>query len=85
MLAALIPLFNSQMAVKGYSIFAQKDNYFVTPNYTGVGRFDGASNITGLDVVDAMGMETLSGDLEVFIELNSVSIFRNIHSIHINY
>ncbi len=83
MLAALIPLFDGQMAVRGYSVFAQKQNYLKSPSYSGVARLDGAGNIPGFDIIDSMGMETLSGDLEIFVEANNVSLFADIpHQCH---
>lgn len=75
MLATLVPLFDENMAVKAYSLFAQKDNYFLNPDFLGTKIFDGVGNIIGLDIIRSMGIETLSADKEVFIEVNNVSIF----------
>ena len=43
MLMMLVPLFDDNMAVKAYSIFSQKDNYFLNPMKLGTSRFDGAA------------------------------------------
>lgn len=79
MLATLIPLFDETMAVKAYSLFAQKKNYLLTPSLLGTGSNDGAANIAGLDLIESMGIETLSADKEVFVEVNNISIFSDIN------
>ena len=78
MLATLIPLFDDTMKVCAYSIFAQRENHLLNPYREGTGRYDGANRIPGLDIVDSMGMETLSGDKEVFIEMNNVSMYADL-------
>lgn len=78
MLATLIPLFDENMMVRAYSLFAQKDNYFLNPSLLGTRRNDGVTNIVGLDIIESMGLETLSADKEVFVEVNNVSIFSDI-------
>ena len=75
MLATLIPLFDAEMKVRAYSVFAQKENFFLKPGLSGTIRLDGAGNVAGLDLVDSMGIETLSGDREVFVEMNNISVF----------
>ena len=80
MLATLIPLFDHDMNVCAYSIFAQKENFLLNPRMLGVGRFDGASNIEGMEIVESMGLDTVSGDKAVFIEMNSISLFSDIAS-----
>ncbi|MBO6112224.1 MAG: HDOD domain-containing protein [Lachnospiraceae bacterium] len=80
MLAALIPLFDDKMAVCAYSIFAQRKNLLLQPNFAGGNRFDGAGNVVGLDIVNSMGLDNLSDDKEVFIEMNDISIFADIDS-----
>ncbi|MCR4938430.1 MAG: HDOD domain-containing protein [Lachnospiraceae bacterium] len=78
MLAALIPLFDHNMKVCAYSIFAQKENFLLNPRLLGVGRFDGASNIEGMKIVESMGLDTVSDEKTVFIELNNISLFSDI-------
>ena len=75
MLATLIPLFDAEMKVRAYSVFAQKENFFLKPGLSGTIRLDGAGTVAGLDLVDSMGIETLSGDREVFVEMNNISVF----------
>ena len=78
MLATLIPLFDENMSVKAYSLFSQKNNYFLEPTYTSTGLLDGAGRINGLEIIDSMGIETLSSDKEIFVPINNISIFSDI-------
>ncbi len=80
MLATLIPLFDKNMKTCAYSIFAQKENLLITPSAAGSARYDGAGFVTGLDIVDSTGIDTLSGSREVFIEVNDISIFADLDS-----
>lgn len=78
MLATMIPLFDSQMAVRAYSLFAQKENLLLKPNLMGTGSLDGSGNILGLEVVDTMGINTLDENQDVLIEISRVTAFANI-------
>lgn len=78
MLVTLIPLFDEKMTVRAYSLFAQKKNLLMNPSLLGTGRNDGAANIPGLDLISEIGIETLSGDKEVFVEVNNISVFSDI-------
>lgn len=78
MLATLIPLFDENMSVKAYSLFSQKNNYFLQPSYTSTGLLDGAGRINGLEIIDSMGIETLSTDKEIFVPINNIAIFSDI-------
>lgn len=78
MLSALIPLFDESMNVKAYSLFTLKDNYLLNPLSIGTGANDGAGNIAGLEVLNSIGLETLSDDREVFVEINHISIYSDI-------
>ena len=60
MLATLIPLFDNEMAVGAYSIFAQRQNLLLQPNFAGGNRFDGAGSVVGLDIVDSIGLSDLA-------------------------
>lgn len=80
MLVTLIPLFDEQMGVKAYSLFTQKKNYLLNPSLEGTGRNDGASRIVGLEVIESMGIETLSSKKEVFVMLNNISLFSDINA-----
>ena len=77
MLATLIPLFDETMTVKAYSLFAQKENRLLNPSYLGPGISEGI-HVAGLDLIESMGIETLSADKEIFVEVNNISIFSNI-------
>ena len=78
MLATLIPLFDNSMAVCAYSIFAQRENYFLNPSLLGAGGLDAASSIPGLDIINSIGLGTLAENNEVFIEVNNISLFSDI-------
>ncbi len=78
MLATLIPLFDDNMSVCAYSVFARKENHFLNPSYEGGARYDGAGTVHELEVVSSMGVSTLSGGKEVFVPINQFSIFAEI-------
>ena len=80
MLATLIPLFDENMSVRAYSLFAQKKNFLLNPSLLGTGSNDGAGSIAGLDIIESMGIETLSADKDVFVEINNISFFSDIDS-----
>ena len=75
MLATLVPLFDENMSVRAYSLFAQKKNFLLNPSLLGTGSNDGAGSIAGLDIIESMGIETLSADKDVFVEINNISVF----------
>ena len=78
MIATLIPLFDNKQKVRAYSILAQRENHFLQTGLIGLGYLDGANIVAGFDIVDTMGVETLSGDGEVFVELNNISVFTDL-------
>lgn len=78
MLVTLVPLFDETMTVQAYSLFTQKKNYLLTPSLLGTGSNDGAADIAGLDLIEKIGIETLSMDKEIFVEVNNISIFSDI-------
>lgn len=78
MLATLIPLFDENMSVRAYSLFSQKVNYLTDPRFSVSAHLDGAGSINGLEIIESMGMHTLTGDKEVFVPVNNVSIFADI-------
>lgn len=80
MLVSIIPLFDEDIAVRAYSLFVQKKNYFLNPNLLGGAQFDGAGHVNGLEVIDNMGMETLSNDAEVFVQVSNISVFSDIEN-----
>ena len=78
MLATLIPLFDKEMNVCAYSVFAQRENNLLNPFLAGTGSLDASSSIMGLSLVDSMGIENLSGDRSCFVSVDNVSIFTDI-------
>ncbi len=80
MIATLIPLFRADMTVGSYSVRAQKDNHLLDGSLEGYGRYDGAGNVSELDVVNSMGVEALAGNRTVFVPVNKISIFSDIAS-----
>ncbi len=75
MLATLIPLFDENMSVKAYSLFTQKANYLMNPIFLGTGFNDGAGHITGLEIINSIGIESLAADSDIFVPVTNVSLF----------
>lgn len=80
MLLTLIPLFDENLAVCAYSVFAEKGDMFINPMSQVTGIYDGATYVHGLEAVESMGMETLSDEKEVFVPVTNVSIFSDIEA-----
>ena len=80
MLVTLIPLFDENMVIRAYSLFTQKSNFFLNPSYLGTGQLDGAARIEGMEVIQSMGIDTLSGSSEVFVSLTNMSLFSDVES-----
>ncbi len=78
MLVTLIPLFDENLCIGAYSLFVQKKNTFLNPSLLGTGRFDGAARIEGLEIIQNMGIESLSSDSDVFVTVSNMSIFSDI-------
>ena len=78
MLGTLIPLFDGGTQVKAYSVFAQKYNSWLNPSMLGTGSLDGAGTVLGIELVESMGMRTLTDDKAVFVEVSNVSLFSDI-------
>lgn len=78
MLASLIPLFNDKSEVSAYALDTQRDNKLLSPQYMGTAAFDGAVRVNGLEVIENIGLENLSGERDVFVELTQFSIFSEI-------
>ena len=79
MLVTLIPLFDETMRVKAYSLYSQKKNYLLEPTYMSAAQVDSV-NIPGLEIVESLGINTLSSDCELFIPVSNVSIFSDIEN-----
>ena len=80
MLLALVPLFDENMAVTAYSVFSQKDNFFLDPMMLGTRQNDGAAVVDGLELIRTMGIETLSEDKEIFVPITNISVFSDVES-----
>ncbi len=80
MLATLIPLFDSQMNVPAYSIFAQRENLLARPNLLGTGSLDMATCVLGLEIINNMGLDSVSDDRNVFVEVNEISVFTDLEN-----
>lgn len=78
MLMTLVPLFDENLSVNAYSLFTQKKNYFLNPSMLGTGQNDGAFHVDALEVIQSMGIDTLSDDKEVFVPVGNISIFSDI-------
>ena len=81
MLVSLVPLFDEDMAVKAYSIFTQKNNFLLNPLMLGTASNDGAPRIDGLELIERMGIETISSDKLMFVSVTNTSIFLDIQSV----
>lgn len=78
MLVTLIPLFDENLNIGAYSLFVQKKNVFLNPSLLGSGRFDGAARVEGLEVIQNMGIESLSSDSDVFVTVSNMSVFSDL-------
>ena len=78
MLATLVPLFDENLSVMAYSLFSQKANYLTDPIFSVSAQFDGAGSIDGLEILESIGVSTLSDGKVIFIPVNNVSIFASI-------
>ncbi len=75
MLMTLIPLFDENMVVRAYSLFTQKTNVFLNTRKLGTGEYDGVGRVEGFEMINSMGIGTLSSDKEIFIPINKFSLF----------
>lgn len=80
MLATLIPFFDKDMKVSAYSLFSQKENYLLNPELAGMAVLDGAGRIDGLDIIQNIGIDTLSPDSKVFLPIGPINVFADIES-----
>lgn len=78
MLITLVPLFNKDLTVQAYSVFSQKNNQFLNPLSMMTSSNDGATSVPGLDILQTMGIETISGDTQIFVPLTNISIFSDL-------
>lgn len=80
MLATLIPLFDKDMKVCAYSLFSQKENYLLNPALQGSSSNDGAVYVSGLDIIQNIGIDTLSPGTDVFISVGHIAVFSDIEA-----
>ncbi len=80
MLATLIPLFDKDMKVCAYSLFSQKENYLLNPTLQGSSKHDGAATVSGFDIIQKIGIDTLSPGTDVFVTVGHIAIFSDIES-----
>ena len=78
MLSTLIPLFDENLSVKAYSLFAQKNNNLLIPSLLGTGANDAGGQIVGFDIINTVGFDTISDEKDVFVSINNMSIFSDI-------
>ena len=78
MLAAILPLFDENVAVQAYSVFSQRDNSFLGSMYGGENAFGDNSSVEGFEVIQNMGMDTLADGHNIFVPITSVSLFMDI-------
>ena len=80
MIATLIPMFDRDFKISAYSIFSQKENFLLKPYYQGGGLFDGAGIINGIEIIHAVGFETLSQGADIFVPVSNISVFSDIET-----
>ena len=80
MLATLIPFFDKDMKVCAYSIKSQKENLQLKPARQASGINDGAARVEGLDILQRIGIDTLSPGTDVFVPVGSIAVFSDIES-----
>ena len=78
MVAALIPLFDAGMDVQGYCIFAQRENSLLDTLHGGTLQYDNITRIDGFDLLETVGIDTLTEDSKVFVPINGVTLFSNL-------
>ena len=52
----------------------------MNPRRWGTGINDGAALVEGLELIESMGIETLSEDREIFVPVSNISIFSDVES-----
>ena len=78
MLATLVPFFDKDMKVCAYSLFSQKENYLLNPELQGSAVLDGSGRVAGLEIIQNVGIDTLSPDSKVFLPVGPVNVFTDI-------
>lgn len=81
MLVSLVPMFDKELRVRAYSLLAQNDNYLLNPSLTGIERHAMAAKINGVEVLNEMGIETLSPGTDIFLPISKIAIFTDVPGI----
>lgn len=80
MLATLIPFFDKDMKVCAYSLFSQKENYLLNPELQGSAILNGSGRVSGLEIIENIGIDTLSPGSKVFLPVGPINIFADIEA-----
>lgn len=80
MLVTLIPFFDKDMKVSAYSLFSQKENYLLNPDLQGIAILNGSGRIDGLEVIENIGLDTLTPNTDVFLPIGPINIFSDIEA-----
>ena len=80
MLAALIPLFDTQLNVSAYCIFAQRGNSFLDTMQRGALLYDNVARVEGFELLNSVGINTLAVDRDIFVPINHISLFSDLVS-----
>lgn len=80
MLVTLVPFFDKDMKVSAYSLFSQKENYLLNPDLQGGAMLNGAGRIDGLEVIENVGLDTLTPGTDVFLPIGPINVFSDIES-----
>ncbi|MDE7131638.1 MAG: HDOD domain-containing protein [Lachnospiraceae bacterium] len=80
MLATLIPFFDKDMKVCAYSLFSQKENYLLNPELQGSAILNGSGRVSGLEIIENIGIDTLSPGTKVFLPVGPINIFADIEA-----
>ena len=76
----MIPFFDKDMKVCAYSLFSQKANLLLNPALQSSAVNDGAARVEGLDLLQRIGIDTLSPGTDVFVPVGSIAVFSDIES-----
>lgn len=78
MLATLVPFYDKDRKVTAYSLLTQRNNFLLNPQYLGTGRNDGAGEILGLEVIHAMGINTISSHAKIMMRITEFNLYTDI-------
>lgn len=78
MLISTTPIFDSNMAVKGYLLNVQKINQLV--DVQTAKRNDGATSPLALKAISELGIEAISGSYPVFFKISNIALLVDLNS-----